>query len=168
MLNELLKAKQIDYTSSENLVNEAQVAYLKPKRIELQSVLNFIENRFRKLESQLQIVNEKLDKLLELVKEVSNDFVRIKNIQRDDEERIFKLCQSLDQKLDIIYKEQTLTIGNYIEEIKRWLDLWDLLDIESKKFLPIAEFIFDELNRIRKPIILPLLFNIAELLKTKY
>jgi len=148
LLNELLEARKNESSKDDNLVDEPMVAYLTPRGNELQIVLNFIGDRLSKIETQLQIVNKKLDSLLELIKDLSTDFVRIKNIQRDDEERVFKLWQSLDQKLDIIYKEQTLTIENYVEEIKRWLDLWDILDIESKKFLPIAEFIFDELNRI--------------------
>lgn len=125
-----------------------QVLALKSENTELKLAKNFFEDRFERIENKLNEVNQKLDTLLEEIRALSSDFKRIKELPREEEERLFKLYQSLDQKLDSIYKEQTLTIDNYIEEIKRWLDLWELLDKESQKFLPIAEFIFDELSRI--------------------
>lgn len=72
-----------------------------------------------------------------------------KNCQREEDEKLFKLCQKIDAKLDNVYKNEKQTIEGYIEEIKRWLDRWELLDLQSQKFLPIAEFIFDELSNLK-------------------
>ena len=148
LLNELRMSNNRESPPNFSIVHESKVIYSLKERNEDYVSFNFIIDRLHKIELQLKKVNKKLDNLLEVFNDLSSDFLRIKNIERNEEERIFKLCQTLDQKLNIIYKEQTLTIENYIEGIKRWLDLWDILDIESKKFLPIAEFIFDELNRI--------------------
>jgi len=93
-------------------------------------------------------MNKKLDDLLSLLKELKTDFEQIQKLPREDEEKLFKLYQKIDAKLDTVYNKEHQTIEGYIEEIKRWLDLWDLLDLQSQKFLPIAEFIFDELNKL--------------------
>lgn len=112
------------------------------------SLKAFIDDRFNRIESQISLVNQKLDKILDVLKELKTDFDAVRILPREDEEKLFKLCQKIDGKLDLIYAEEKGTIEGYIEEIKRWLDLWELLDVQSQKFLPIAEFIFDELSKI--------------------
>lgn len=108
----------------------------------------FIENRFNRVENQLNVVNTKLDSLLSILIQLRSDFEQIQRLPRDEEERLFKLYKQIDAKLESIYNREQPTIENYIVEIKRWLDLWELLDVQSQKFLPIAEFIFDELSKI--------------------
>jgi SAM-dependent methyltransferase len=125
-----------------------QVQALEKERENLAALKTFIYNRFDRVESQLEVVNKKLDDLLSLLKELKTDFEQIQNLPREDEEKLFKLCQKIDTKLDVVYNKEHQTIEGYIEEIKRWLDLWELLDLQSQKFLPIAEFIFDELSKL--------------------
>lgn len=125
-----------------------QIQALEKEKENFTSLKAFIDNRFNKVESQLVVVNKKLDDLLSLLKELKTDFEQIQKLPREDEEKLFKLYQKIDAKLDTVYNKEHQTIEGYIEEIKRWLDLWDLLDLQSQKFLPIAEFIFDELNKL--------------------
>lgn len=125
-----------------------QVQALEKERENLAALKTFIDNRFNRVESQLEVVNKKLDDLLSFLKELKTDFDQIQNLPREDEEKLFKLCQKIDAKLDAVYNKENQTIEGYIEEIKRWLDLWELLDLQSQKFLPIAEFIFDELSKL--------------------
>lgn len=134
-----------------NLVNEfrQQFEALSPLLSEkFTSQQLFLENRFEVIESQIKIVNKKLDKILDILIELKADFEAIKKLPRDEEEKIFKLCQKIDSKLTPISQNQSVTIDGYIDEIRQWFDFWELLDIQSKKFLPIAEYIFDELSKI--------------------
>lgn len=124
-----------------------QVQKLEKEKEEHSVFKAFIDDRFNRIESQLQIVNKKLDDLLSILKELRTDFEQVQKLPREDEEKLFKLCQKIDARLDSVYKKEQQTIEGYIDEIKRWLDLWELLDIQSQKFLPIAEFIFDELSK---------------------
>ncbi len=75
--------------------------------------------------------------------------ITIRSLPREADERLFQLYQKIDTKLDKVYHQEKETIERYIEQIKRWLDLWERLDLQSQKFLPIAEFIFDELSRFQ-------------------
>jgi SAM-dependent methyltransferase len=126
-----------------------QIQALEKEKENFNSLKAFIDNRFNKVESQLEVVNKKLDDLLSLLKELKTDFEQIQKLPREDEEKLFKLCQKIDAKLDTVYNKEQHTIEGYIEEIKRWLDLWEMLDLQSQKFLPIAEFIFDELSKLQ-------------------
>ena len=110
--------------------------------------LSFLNDRFDRIESQLRSVDNKLEKVLVIIQELKLDFASIQKLPRDQDEKLFKLCQKIDAKLDAVYKNEHPIIEGYIEEIKRWLDLWELLDLQSQKFLPIAEFIFDELSKL--------------------
>lgn len=149
------------------MVNEPLATYSRKGGDEVDVILNFINDRFNRIESQLSLVNQKLDKLLDLVKELKTDFDAVRALPRDDEEKLFKLCQKIDNKLDIIYSEEKVTIEGYIEEIKRWLDLWELLDSQSQKYLPIAEFIFDELNKIPDPDYAPFVLEYCRTLENE-
>jgi SAM-dependent methyltransferase len=125
-----------------------QIQTLEKEKEIFTSLKAFIDNRFNKVESQLEVVNKKLDDLFSLLKELKTDFEQIQKLPREDEEKLFKLCQKIDIKLDTFYNKEQQTIEGYIEEIKRWMDLWEMLDLQSQKFLPIAEFIFDELSKL--------------------
>jgi|JI10StandDraft_1071094.scaffolds.fasta_scaffold67860_3 SAM-dependent methyltransferase len=167
LLNQLALLKSFK-SESPNMVNEPMTIYGESSLLQQTDIiLNFLNDRFNRVESQLNIVSKKLDKLLELVKELKKDFDTIKALPRDDEEKLFKLCQKIDNKLDVIYEEEKNTIEGYIEEIKRWLDLWELLDIQSQKYLPIAEFIFDELNKIPDPDYAPFVLEYCRTLENE-
>lgn len=152
--SELLKQLEVIKSLSNISSSESnQSLLLEPQtinypNISTELVLNFINDRFKKIEEQLQLVHKKLDTLIDLIKELKADFLEIQRLPREDEEKVFKLCLKIDAKLDAVYNQEHQTIEGYIEEIKRWLDLWELLDIQSQKFLPIAEFIFDELSKL--------------------
>lgn len=126
-----------------------QIQALEKEKENFTSLKAFIDNRFNKVESQLEVVNKKLDDFLSLLIGLKTDFEQIQKLPREDEEKLFKLCQKIDAKLDTFYTKEQQTIEGYIEEIKRWLDLWEMLDLQSQKFLPIAEFIFDELSKLQ-------------------
>lgn len=148
---EILKSIKFPSSINDNIweVNEPFAIYNSGLNTNLDTFLSFLNNRFDKIEQQLRTVDNKLDKILTVLSELRSDFASIQKLPRDEDEKIFKLCQKIDTRIDRIIKLEQQTIEGYIEEVKRWLDLWELLDIQSQKFLPIAEFIFDELNNFK-------------------
>ncbi|GAB5538321.1 MAG: hypothetical protein Salg2KO_04240 [Salibacteraceae bacterium] len=129
----------------------AELEQVTAERDRLSAMKDWMDDRFGKIESRLETMNEKLDSMLELLQSLSQDFKSIKSLPRQDEEKLFRLYKSLDKKIDQLSKTDEFSIDNYIEEIKQWLHLWEALDDASKKFLPIAEFIFDELSKLEEP-----------------
>jgi SAM-dependent methyltransferase len=150
--------KAIEHASKSDLENlktllenyKKENTQLKSENEDLKAKDSFADNRLFKIEKQLELLNLKVDTLLDLVKDLTTDFSKIKNLPREDEEKLFKLCQSIDQKMEKVLEAETTTIENYVEETKRWLHLWELLNEDSKKFLPIAELIFDELSQLKE------------------
>lgn len=133
---------------SKNLISESSSIYdikFPPENV---IGIDFLSDRLLKIEEELKHINQKLDRLLDLVKDLKSEFTQIQKLPRDEEEKLFKLYQKIDAKLDTFFNKETQTIQEYIESVKRWLDLWDNLDVQSQKYLPIAELIFDELSRL--------------------
>ncbi|WP_405576852.1 N-6 DNA methylase [Winogradskyella sp. Asnod2-B02-A] len=106
-------------------------------------------NRFDKIDNQLVQVHKKLDTILEAIKNLQDDFLKIKNTNRDDEEKIFRLLKSLDRRIKTVLDEKRETMEEYEQITQRWLSLWDDLHPTSQKFLPLAEFLYDELCNIK-------------------
>lgn len=148
VLREYRIKPQIHFYPS-NSVNEPSASYGHNYSSDFEIFTRFFANQLNKIEEQLQLVNKKLDTLIGLFHELKTEFIQIQNLPREEEEKLFKLYQRIDSKLDKLYKKENQTIQNYVEEVKRWLDLWESLDPQSQKFLPIAELIYDELSRLQ-------------------
>lgn len=152
LLNQLELLKNLKSISkidpSVSMVKEPTTVYGNSISSSIFLGFNFISDRLKTIEDRLYSIDKKLDSLLEYMIELKAEFELIRKLPRDEEEILFKLCQKIDAKLEAIYNKEKQTIKGYIEEVKRWLDLWELLDLQSQKFLPIAEFIFDELSKL--------------------
>ena len=53
--------------------------------------------------------------------------------------KIFKIVEENSNINDIV-------ITNYIPRIKRWFDFWDLLEKDSKLFMPRSEYLYDSIE----------------------
>lgn len=85
------------------------------------------EHNFQKIENKLTGLSKDIDKII----------VEIKNI---------------DEKLPLIYnviEKTTLNIemSNYINKVKSWFEHWDLLEPESKNFMPRSEYLLENIEK---------------------
>lgn len=164
----LLGDNSIEQSTQEELQNKRdQVQFLK-NQIEqkdqhlrdFKAHIQYLENRddkillelqkqgvqIRTMQTQLFSIDKKLDTIL---KSLDEDFKKIKNVNTDTDEKIFMLLQSLDKRIKSVLDEKRATLEEYEELTQRWLLLWDELDPTSKKFLPLAEYLFVELCNIK-------------------
>lgn len=112
--------------------------------------LNLIVNRFNAIENQLNLVSEKLDSILSGIKSLSDRFNETRQLKRSADEIINRLYLLIDEKLDPLSSEAETRYEFYIQEIKQWLERWDSLEPGSKHFIPQAEFLYDQLARIKE------------------
>lgn len=126
-----------------------------------------LENRDQKILEELQKINKKLDSILEALKNLENDFKLIKESNRDDEEKILRLLSSMDRRMKVVLDEKRETIEEYEEITKSWLLYWDELHPSSKEFLPLAEFLFDELCRLQDPDYSPFILQYCRTLENE-
>lgn len=110
----------------------------------------FLEERFKKIQEQLKEVSGKLDDVLSILQGLQNEISQIKALPRDEEERLSRIYIKLDEKVESLLKRDQKSHEMYIEEIKKWFDFWDELDRSSKSFLPSAEFLYDEIFKMKE------------------
>ena len=99
--------------------------------------LNSMQNILNEVLNNQKNISDKLDNIKSTLSELSNDFKEIKNLPRDIEEKIARLNENLDSKLSNLLQDQK-QIDFYIQEIKRWFDFYDILELKSQKYLPEA------------------------------
>jgi hypothetical protein len=110
----------------------------------------FIEERFNKIETQLKEVSNKLDDVLSILQGLQKEISQIKALPRDEEERLSRIYLKIDEKFDSLVSKDQKSHEMYITEIKKWFEFWDDLEHTSKKFLPSAEFLYDEIYKLRE------------------
>ena len=140
-------SKPEDLESLLELLKElkGEVRLLKEENI---SIKSFLDDRQKQIMMELKKINQKVDTVIEMLADLSSDFKKIKDLPRSEDEKILQLYDKIDNKLDSVLSKQENTIETYIKIIKNWLHNWELLDDDSKRFLPSAEYIFDKFNEI--------------------
>jgi len=111
-------------------------------------------------------IENKVDDIKSILTELVSDFHSIKELPREIDERINRLNQSLDAKLDELISDQK-QLDFYILEIKKWFDFYDLLESKSKKYLPEAEYIFDHISKLENPDYSPFILQYCRALENE-
>jgi hypothetical protein len=138
---ELLQIKE-EYDVLKKRYENDIASYLEREILErMQSTLESVLERLDQIESKIDNISLYL---VELVEECQ----AIKKLPRSIEEKFDRLTQKLDKKLSEIELEES-ELNSYIDEIKRWLEQFDLLESTSKKYLPEAEYIYDKISGLK-------------------
>ncbi len=159
----LLPVSNIQY-ASENSLNSLKYSELLEVKNEYKSLKEKFEKNqdvglqleiLKKMEStlmsvlnRLERIESKLDNISLYLTELVDEFQEIKKLPSTLEEKLDSLSESLDKKLSHINIEQN-EIDIYVLEIKKWLEQFDLLENNSQRFLPQAEYIFDKISNLK-------------------
>jgi len=133
-------------TTESGVAKEPEAIYVSKEYFSIMEGMSFIVEQLKNMQHQIGLVHKKIDNITSLLQDLGDEFKRIKSLPRDEDEIIFKLCQNLDSKIDQMLEMKKAKIEDYIDQVKRWLDLWESLDSASQRFLPVAEFIYDKLS----------------------
>ena len=132
----------------------------------LKEMLNEVLNNQKEIKNDQKVTLNKLDEINATLIELTNDFKQIKNLPRDIDQKIVRLNENLDSKLDNLTKDQK-QIEFYVKEIRRWFDFYDILEIKSQKYLPEAEYIFDQISKLENPDYSPFILQYCRALENE-
>lgn len=135
--------------SNEKLLNletklKGLVTNYEPESIHLK-LLNEILVVVTSQEKISRRIENKIDIALTALQKLNSEITTIKHNKREDEEKISRIYFEIDEKLRLLTNEQEKEVSFYQNEIKKWLDDWQLLHTSSSNFLTSAELIFDHL-----------------------
>jgi hypothetical protein len=109
---------------------------------------------------------KKLDEIQSSLNALSADFITIKNLPREVDEKMTRFYESIDSKISKLLSNQ-VEIESYINEIKRWFDYYDMLEPQSQKYLPEAEYIFDQISQLENPDYSPFILQYCRALENE-
>lgn len=128
--------------------------------------LNSMQKTLKEVLKNQTVIENKLDDIKSTLVVLTNDFKQIKDLPRDIDEKILRLNENLDSKLESLLKDQK-QIDFYVKEIKRWFDFYDILEIKSQKYLPEAEYIFDHISKLENPDYSPFILQYCRALENE-
>jgi len=129
-------------------------------------ILDALEKNHMEVMNSVGKIEEKVDEIKSTLIELSNDFKQIKTLPRDIDEKITRLNENLDSKLENLLKGEK-QLDSYITEIKRWFDFYDNLELKSQKYLPEAEYIFDHISKLDNPDYSPFILQYCRALENE-
>ncbi len=113
-----------------------------------EELLNVLVPLINEVINSQKSMSTKLDKIQSSLDALTNDFETIKDLPRSLDEKISRLHYSLDHKLSGLLEDQK-ELDFYIQQIKKWFDYYDILEPKSQKYLPEAEYIFDQISKLK-------------------
>jgi len=129
-------------------------------------ILEIMQQNHSEVMNTMERIENKVDDIKSVLTELITDFNAIKELPREIDERLNRLNQSLDTKLnELIFDQKQLDF--YITEIKGWFDFYDLLESKSKKYLPEAEYIFDHILKPENPDYSPFILQYCRALENE-
>lgn len=145
-----LDAEELDGLKNE--LSELQITFPSNSENDLvKTLLQLTEKLNEKLDktlSRLDVIESKLDKALSLIIGISDQMQVIKSKPSNVEQKLTDIENLLEKSL-LNVSDEIKKRDYYISNVKDWLQSWDLLDDQSKQFIPEAEFLFDQLSNLK-------------------
>jgi len=138
----------------------------KDKKDSHRQILEIMQQNHSEVMNTMGRIENKVNDIKSVLTELVSDFNIIRELPREIDERINRLNESLDSKLDELLSDQK-QLDFYIKEIKRWFDFYDLLETKSKKYLPEAEYIFDHISKLENPDYSPFILQYCRALENE-
>lgn len=108
-------------------------------------------------------INYKMDIVLEKLNGLEREFLDLKNENRDLEQKITLMISKLS-KLDIHGEE----LEDYYALSQSLYANWDELDTLTKRFIPLAEFLFSKLQKYDKPDYSPVILELCRAIENEF
>ena len=105
-----------------------------------------ILNGLSEIKQTTEEINSKVDIVLEKLNGLEREFTDLKKENRDLEQKITLMTAKLS-KLDIQGEE----LEDYYALSQSLYSNWDELDALTKKFIPLAEYLYSKLQKYDKP-----------------
>ena len=110
-------------------------------------------------------INLKIDNVLEKLTIIENDFADLKAERRDLEQKIILMISKLQKLEDSISDED---IEDYRELAKKLYANWESLDVLTKRFIPLAEYLYSKLQKYAKADYSPVILELCRAIENEF
>ena len=106
-----------------------------------------VETQLAKIVAQQEAMSEQIEQVLRVLSGLREQVDVIKQSSRNEEEKLSLISHQMEK-----WTRQTVsdasTLAGYVSVVQAWLEQWDDLDEMTQQFLPSAEHLYDELERL--------------------
>ena len=122
-----------------------------------------IINGLSEIKQTTEEINSKMDIVLEKLNGLEREFTDLKKENRDLEQKITLMTAKLS-KLDIQGEE----LEDYYALSQSLYSNWDELDALTKKFIPLAEYLYSKLQKYDKPDYSPVILELCRAIENEF
>jgi hypothetical protein len=159
-IDQVLEGK--DITKAQELLSSLTIDN-EGKKSEYQLLLDYHKRMDKRMEDKILSINKTvkdIKKETSLIKDIKDDTTvikemlgkmmnqikEIKSLAKGNNESIEKSINKIFKIVEENSNINDIVITNYIPRIKRWFDFWDLLEKDSKLFMPRSEYLYDSIE----------------------
>lgn len=117
------------------------------------------------IKNTTDIINFKMDVVLEKLTALEAGFTDLKNEKRDVEEKLTLMMSKLS-KLDSAVESEE--IEDYYALSQSLYSNWDELDSLTRKFIPLAEYLYSKLQKYDKPDYSPVILELCRAIENEF
>ncbi len=122
-----------------------------------------ILNGLSEIKKTTEEINSKMDIVLEKLNGLEREFIDLKKENRDFEQKITLMTSKLS-KFDIQRDE----FEDYYALSQSLYSNWDELDSLTKKFIPLAEYLYSKLQKYNKPDYSPVILELCRAIENEF
>ena len=124
-----------------------------------------IMSRILDIQQSTSDIRSKLDTILEKLTSIEKDFADLKSERRDLEQKITLMISKLQKLEDSISDED---IESYRELAKSLYTNWESLDVLTKRFIPLAEYLYSKLQKYNKADYSPVILELCRAIENEF
>lgn len=110
-------------------------------------------------------INSKMDVVLEKLTALETDFTDLKNENREVEQKLTLMMSKLSKLENSVESEE---LEDYYALSQSLYSNWDELDSLTRKFIPLAEFLYSKLQKYDKPDYSPVILELCRAIENEF
>jgi hypothetical protein len=128
-------------------------------------LLNLLKNGQGRIESSQERIEGKIDTIIEQMQTLLSSFQELKLDVRNIDEK-FKL---MDLKLDRLARNiDVAELEDYYALSQGLYNYWDELDELTRKFIPVSEYLFSKLQKLKDPDYSPVIIELCRAIENEF
>ena len=124
-----------------------------------------VVERLLEIKQSTADIHSKLDTILDKLNAIENDFADLKSERRDLEQKLTLMISKL-QKLEESIPDED--IDDYRELAKSLYTNWEALDALTKKFIPLAEYLYSKLQKYDRADYSPVILELCRAIENEF
>lgn len=114
---------------------------------------------------KLTSMDSKIDEIRGMLSQVVNDFSELKKENRDIEQKIYLMNSKLTKLEQRVPSDE---FEAYSSMAQRQYDNWDALEPLTKRFIPLAEYLYSQLQKLEDPDYSPVIIELCRAIENEF